>query len=579
MKIRARILLAFVLLAVVPMILVMLVVRQNVAQRFNELDTRRAEDQINIARQDLDQQSRQLIILLDALAEAIDADNRFRLALSGVRPDLRGYLVDYAPRSMSLMDLDLLLIQDRAGTVLSSGHFRGSFGLAEPDLPRLLGHVNSGQALLAARSPEGSFLALARTRQLEMAGQVLHLTAGIKLDADNLRNLGRDDDLQVALAWSDGFLSSSSKLQDRLETVDRPEELEILLRQDGAIVRSAEIPLLTENEPRSALLLVVHDQGFLKQLLNQLNLRLALILAAAMAASIFLAVVFSNHLSLPLRQLAAQTQDLDLDNLEVEFQSRRSDEVGNLTRLLGQMTARLRDSVGRLRSAEHRATLGEVARQVNHDVRNGLTPLRNVIQHLGQVAEEEPAQLPEIFSQRKQTLEDGLGYLEDLATHYARLSPARNEQPCKLSDIIDEALASPQVGPEVAIQNQVGTSLPPVMADPISLRRIFDNLIRNALESLPDEGGILGVNGFLEEDPHFEEMRIIIEVTDTGVGIPEENLDRIFNDFFTTRDQGTGLGLSNVRRLAADCGAHVRVASQVGHGTTFTLSFPLMGPS
>ena len=72
-------------------------------------------------------------------------------------------------------------------------------------------------------------------------------------------------------------------------------------------------------------------------------------------------------------------------------------------------------------------------------------------------------------------------------------------------------------------------------------------------------------------------MRLLVSVSDTGEGIEAENLDAIFTDFYTTRESGTGLGLSNVRRLAADCGTNIRVTSEPGHGTTFTLSFPLTG--
>ena len=575
MKLRGQILIASLLLTVLPLVLVMLVVRHNVAQRFNELDTRRVADQISIARQDLDKQSRQLVTLLDALASAVESDNRFRLAAGGLRDDLRGYLVDYAPRAMSLMDLDLLLIQDSAGKVLSSGHFRGSFGLSEPELPRLLSHVASGQALLSARSPDGPFLALARTRTLALGEEVLHLTGGIKLDAQHLRLLSRDEDLAVMLIWPDGMLTSDPELVERFAPGTRAEEIEFLIRQQGAITASAELPLIADQGHESALLLVVHDQGFLRQLLGQLNLSLAMVMAAAILTSVLLAVYFSNRISLPLRDLAARTEHLDLDNLEVDFSSNRGDEVGHLSRLLGQMTARLGDSVGRLRSAEHRATLGEVARQVNHDIRNGLTPLRNVLRHLGEVSSDHPEKLPEVFEQRRQTLVDGLGYLEDLATHYARLSPARDQQPCRLAEIVEAALFTPQVGAKVTRENKVPTNIPSVLADPVSLRRIFDNLIRNACESLPEGRGTVAVNAFVEEDPRLEEMRVVVEVQDSGVGIPPENLDLIFNDFFTTREEGTGLGLSNVRRLAADCGAHVRVASQVGQGTTFTLSFPL----
>jgi len=83
------------------------------------------------------------------------------------------------------------------------------------------------------------------------------------------------------------------------------------------------------------------------------------------------------------------------------------------------------------------------------------------------------------------------------------------------------------------------------------------------------------VDAAVDEDPNLGEMRILVSVSDTGSGIAPENLDAIFTDFFTTREQGTGLGLSNVRRLIGDCGGSIRVRSELGRGTAFTLSFPL----
>jgi len=249
----------------------------------------------------------------------------------------------------------------------------------------------------------------------------------------------------------------------------------------------------------------------------------------------------------------------------VEFRSDRNDEVGRLTRLLGEMTVRLRHGVARLRSAEQKATMGEMARQVNHDIRNGITPLRNVLQHLSQVSEQQPDQLPAVYRERRETLENGLVYLEDLATHYAKLSPGRAAEPCHLDGIIAAVLADPGTGHQARLVNAVPANLPPIMADPISLRRIFDNLVRNALESLPEGKGTV---------TNLGETRILVSVSDTGEGIAPTNLEAVFTDFFTTRKHGTGLGLSNVRRLIGDCGGNIRVQSELGRGTTFTLSFP-----
>jgi signal transduction histidine kinase len=584
MKLRGQILLASLLLTVLPLVVVMQVVRHGVEIRLTELDTRRVEDQIRISSEDLDHQARSLASRLAALSSALQNDNRFRLAAQGVREDLQPYLVDYAPRAMSLMNLDLLLIQDQAGRVLSSGHQRGAFGTQEPLLPSLVGNLQSssgsqGRVLLPARSAEGPFLSLARTTTLELGGERYHLTGGIKLDSEHLRSLGRDEDLAVMLIWPSGVLASRSELVDRFPAGTHPEDARYQLLRQGAIVRSLDLPLATQAEAETAVLLVLHQQDFLARISGEMDRVLLLVLAAAVLVSVLLAAWLAGRLSAPLRRLAALTEGLDLDRLDVDFASNRKDEVGHLSRILQSMTQRLRDSVGRLRAAEHRATLGEVARQVNHDIRNGLTPLRNVLRHLGQLADDEPEKLEEVFQQRRTTLEEGLSYLEDLATHYARLSPGRDPQPCNLAEVVAAALAGPGPGEGVKLENRLGHNLPPVLADPVSLRRIFENLVRNALESLPAEGGTVAINGFLEEDPDLEEMRLKVEVSDTGCGITPEHLDKIFNDFFTTREQGTGLGLSNVRRLAADCGASVRVASQEGVGTTFTLSFPLPAPT
>jgi len=578
MSLRVRILLGSSLLIILPLLGVWQIVRTGVSDRFTAQDTQRVEDQMRVAREDLDRQSARLAGLLDALADGLRADNRFRLAAVAGREDLRPYLVDYAPRHMSLMDLDLLLIQDDDGRVVSSGHFRNAFGELDPDLPRLLGHVTGGQALITARSPEGPFLALARTRIVTLGDSTFHLTGGLKLAPADLRNLGHDADLVVLIIWPDGMLTTRASIADRFSADALPEEVEYLLRRQGLIVRGVELPLIDDADHGSAYLLVAHDQAALRQTLTDMNLRMAAVFAAALLVALGLAVWLAARLSRPLRDLSARTEDLDLDRLDVEFPTDGSGEVGRLSRLLGDMTGRLRDGVHRLRAAENRATMGEMARQVNHDIRNGLTPLRNVLRHLTEVAENEPDKLPEIYRERRETLEGGMAYLEDLATHYARLSPGRVPEACKLDRVIAQALADPAADPGVTLVNRLPANLPPVEADPVSLRRIFDNLLRNAVESLPEGRGTVEVNGCLEEDPNFEELRIMVEVSDTGVGIPTENLDLIFNDFFTTRPQGTGLGLSNVRRLLADCGATVRVASATGQGTTFTLSFPVRQP-
>ncbi len=578
MNLRGQILLGVLLISALPLILVMQITRTGMTRHFTELDTRRVEDQMRLTRSSLTTQSNNLDQALVSLGTTIAQDNRFRLAIQGDRPDLKAYLVDFAPRHMSLMNLDMLQIQDQQGKIISSGHFRHSFGDVDQALPHQLALVQGGQALVPSRSASGPFLALARFHQISLGGKKYDLIGGLRLDRSHLRDLSSDDDLDVIVAWTRGRISTSDLLSETIAAQTRPEEIPFLLRQNQAIVRQSHWPLIEDGQPGEALLIVTHSRNSLKKSLRAMNIRMGIILALALLASVILAVILANRISRPLHGLSERARTLDFNHLDVRFESTRKDEVGHLTRLLGEMTSRLRTGVNKLRAAEHRATLGEVARQVNHDIRNGITPLRNVMRHLTQVADDDPKNLEPVFQERRETLEEGLSYLENLASHYAKLSPGRDVRLIRLPEVVTQCLAGPSFNERVKLENRLPVNLPPVLADPVSLRRIFDNLLRNALESLPESGGTISVNAFLEEDPVLEEIRIQVEISDNGAGIPPENLDLIFNDFFTTRDEGTGLGLSNVRRLAADCGAHVRVKSEEGTGSIFILSFPVPNP-
>ena len=145
---------------------------------------------------------------------------------------------------------------------------------------------------------------------------------------------------------------------------------------------------------------------------------------------------------------------LDLDRLDVDFDS-GTDEVGTLSRLLGDLAARLRTSTARVREAERRATVGDLARQINHDIKNGLIPLRNVMRHLAQVERDEPAALPVVFGERRPTIDSSIAYLETLATSYQRLSRPLDRRECDLNVLITEVVRAAQAHDHV----EFGTDL------------------------------------------------------------------------------------------------------------------------
>ncbi|HEY9228170.1 MAG TPA: ATP-binding protein, partial [Gemmatimonadaceae bacterium] len=187
---------------------------------------------------------------------------------------------------------------------------------------------------------------------------------------------------------------------------------------------------------------------------------------------------------------------------------------------------------------------------------------------LAQVQEREPGQLPTVFGERRATLESSIGYLDTLARNYARLTPTTERRSFDASAVARDAARSASVG-GVAVQAHVIEGLPPVFGDPVVLRRVLDNLLRNAIESLAHGNGQVVLEALRGPGGG---VRLI--VADTGRGMSDHELERAFDDFHTTKTGGTGLGLSVVRRLTADLQGDLKVESSPGIGTTFTIDLP-----
>jgi signal transduction histidine kinase len=214
---------------------------------------------------------------------------------------------------------------------------------------------------------------------------------------------------------------------------------------------------------------------------------------------------------------------------------------------------------------EARIAIGDLARQVNHDIKNGLAPLRNVFRHLTQVARDEPTKLPQVFTDRKGTVESSIDYLETLAANYAKLSPQSEPKATDVNTVVRET-----VGTRRAVRTKLADGLPPVSVDGLVLRRIIENLVSNGLDSLDGKTGAVTVvtekgNGL---------VRVV--VSDTGRGMSKSELDRVFDDFYTTKPGGTGLGLSIVRRLVMDSRGTLKVETEPGKGSEFTVELPAL---
>ena len=557
MSFRNRLFFALVVAVLLPLGGLAFGVRREMERRLTADYEGRVASTAAVVEANLARESGTVAARLGALGSDLARDNRFRLAALQNQPGTRAYLLDYAGDAMRLSGLSLLQVQDSAGRILSSGHFRNEFDQIQPELPRLLAATGT-MTLVRTRTAEAPLLALARVDSFRVGGRRFTLVGGVKPEDRLLGGpaLGRDLGITLVYPGAEPVESSGARVVREL-----PLPYVDLLRGPVTPIDSARF-VVTQSLATLAALRQSVDRWFL--------LALGLTLALALAVAAWL----SSRVSRPLRELARKTEAIDLDRLDQSFDTDRGDEIGALSRLLGAMTERLRTSSARLREAERRAAVGDLARQVNHDIKNGLAPIRNVLRHLSQVLGQDPAMLPRVFEDRRITLESSVEYLETLARNYARLSPGVERQPCDVNAIVSQVLrntASDGTGLHLNLEDQ----LPSVLADGLMLRRILENLVGNAVASVTGRaGGLVTVS----TEPTGDRRRptgVRITVADTGPGMTRTELDHAFDDFYTTKPGGTGLGLSIVRRLILDLNGTLRVETGPGAGTRVVFELPL----
>ena len=550
MTFRARLLLGFGAVVLVPLTVFGWRIRAVMTNRVTAEYQQRVAALVSVIRADLDRQSAGIALRLGALRDAIIQDNEFRRAT--VQGGERSHLLDYAGAAMRLAGLSLLQIQDEAGRIVSSGHFRNEYDRSDPALPRLLAAAPAGTALVEARTAEAPFLALARVDSLRVGGRRFTLVGGMAVDSSFLARLTPDSELTV--------------------TVALPSDTASVTDPAAQVVSSLDVPFVTAGDSARLLparIVVSHSLGSLTALRRGVALSFLVAVLVTGLIALLLASWLSTRISRPLTELAAKTADVDMDRLDVAFDSDRPDEIGALSRLLGAMTERLRAGAARLREAERRLAMGDLARQVNHDVKNGLIPIRNVFRHFAQAAGEGPDQLAVAFRDRQATVESSIAYLETLASNYARLylQPARES--CDVNAVVRETVKRIGETGQADLRLELGEALPPVRTDPLVLRRILENLIGNAVDSLAARAGNVtistGANGT---------AGVRITVADTGKGMTQVELNRAFDDFYTTKPGGTGLGLSIVRRLVLDANGTLRVETEPGAGSRFIVDLP-----
>jgi two-component system sensor histidine kinase HydH len=242
----------------------------------------------------------------------------------------------------------------------------------------------------------------------------------------------------------------------------------------------------------------------------------------------------------------------------------------SLTRQVELKTEELLESQERLLRSERFAAVGEAAAYVSHEIKNPLMVIGGLAGQVGRRFRDDPAvqEKLRIIQNEARRLESFLGELRDFLRP---VEPRR--QKVDVNQVIHEvkALMADAVKEKgVSLVERLDSNLPAIEADPNQLKQVLLNLVKNALEATDKKGKIRLSSG-------AQDAQVWFAVQDTGKGMPEEVLEKIFHPFYTTKDKGTGLGLAVINKIVTDHHGTITVDSLAGSGSTFTVRLPKKG--
>ncbi len=279
----------------------------------------------------------------------------------------------------------------------------------------------------------------------------------------------------------------------------------------------------------------------------------------------------------PIAQLSNAAKKVAAGDLQVRVRgSERTDELGQLAARFNEMTAELekkQELETKLKEVEKSAVVGRLASAIAHEIRNPLNYINLTLDQLRAKFIPEDEKQAETFEKLTSQLKTEVSRINQLVSDFLRYSrPLKLDlQPANVRRVIDNSLnivehQAEEQAIKLSVIEHENASI--VLADSEVLRSVFNNLFLNAVQAMPHGGSL---NVIISPD---ENNLIKIEVTDTGEGISGENLPKIFEPYFSTKETGTGLGLAIVKRIVDEHHGTIEVASVEGKGTKFEIKLP-----
>lgn len=285
-----------------------------------------------------------------------------------------------------------------------------------------------------------------------------------------------------------------------------------------------------------------------------------------------IALFITNRITSSFSLISDKMREVNLGKMNEQITWNRNDEIGELVKEYNKMVAKLGESATALAKSEREGAWREMARQVAHEIKNPLTPMKLSIQYLQKAINNNQPNVKELSSNVANTLVEQIDHLSKIAADFSQFANigTTNVELFDLHDVIGSLKDLYQPNPQVHIEWNPVHEQVMMNADKTQMNRLFTNLFANAVEACHDNSNCkIEVNEVKMDD------RFRVSIKDNGEGIAPEMQERIFIPNFTTKSSGTGLGLAMCKGIVEQAKGKIWFETGQGRGTTFFIELPL----
>ena len=284
------------------------------------------------------------------------------------------------------------------------------------------------------------------------------------------------------------------------------------------------------------------------------------------------ALLITNRITRSFALIRDKLMEVNLSKENEMIVWDRNDEIGDLVTEYNKMVSKLQVSADALARSERQEAWREMARQVAHEIKNPLTPMKLSLQYLQKAINDNSPNVQQLTFNVSKTLVEQINHLSKIAADFSQFANINqvNTEIFDLHEAIEPLVVIYSKNPDVDITWNAWPEPVYIWADRTQMNRVFTNLLSNAIEAMEN-----GNHCTIHINEKLNNNEITVSVTDNGAGISEEMKKKIFTPNFTTKSSGTGLGLAMCKSIIEQAGGQIYFETQAGKGTTFYVVLPL----